>query len=152
MVKKRRSVRDGVQIPVRLSGSALQWTSVLAFFSVFCQTWFLAQVQFLPPHPFSSPPTFTLLSAHSSLSLPLLSLHLFLSPPQISCQHQRTPKGHRAALLHIYLSSSHSVYRPPPLSDLRPLVICATWPLPQGTSASFSTAVVPEWLISQRVK
>lgn len=84
------------------------------------------------PFLFFSFSSLSLHKAHSSPSLPSLS------PPPLPLSAPRDTKKDAELHCYIFVYLTYSFYLLPPLSELGPVVICITWPLLQGTSASLS--------------
>lgn len=118
-------------------GSIPQWTcvlvSLLASGSFPTSALILLGLNLMPfPFfffPFSS---LSLHKAHPSPSLPSLS------PPPLPLSAPRDTKKDAELHCYIFVYLTYSFYLLPPLSELGPVVICITWPLLQGTSASLS--------------
>lgn len=120
-------------------GSILQWTcvlvSLLASGSFPTSALVLLGLNLMSfPFFFSpSPP-----SLCTRLTLPhpsLLYPHVFLSLP-LSAPGDTKKDAELHCYVFVYLT--YSFYLLPPLLELGPIVLCITWPLLQGTSASLS--------------
>lgn len=135
-----------VQISVRLSGSVK--CSLVAYCSgpvSLCLSWRLALFQLLPSSCWAS--IWCLSLSFFFLLLPLYAQgSLFFIPPFfiptsfLSLPLSAPGDTKKDAELHCYVFVylTYSFYLLPPLLELGPIVLCITWPLLQGTSASLS--------------